>query len=65
MAIEKKIKVIPVEVHQYCECGGEFIPTGFVYTTYPPKYPHECNKCNKRETFEKSYPTIEYCKENK
>lgn len=64
MAIEKKIKVVPFEIHQYCECGGEFIPTGLVYTSYPQKYPHECNKCKKREIFEKSYPTIEYRKEN-
>lgn len=64
MAIEKKIKVVPFEVHQYCECGGEFIPTGLVLTSYPPQYPHACNKCDKRETFKKSYPTIEYSKEN-
>lgn len=43
-----------------CECGGEFIPTGMVYTCNPPLYPHVCNKCGSSENFKHSYPYIDY-----
>ncbi len=47
-------------VHATCECGGEFKPTNVVLTTYPPKYPHVCNKCGKGEVFDTTYPRNEY-----
>lgn len=55
-----KEKVQPIKVFAKCECGGEFNPTGICLTTYPCQYPHICNKCGKSETFECTYPKIEF-----
>ena len=43
-----------------CECDGEFFPDDVVFMTYPPQYPHKCNKCGTSATFNKKYPSIEY-----
>jgi len=39
------------------ECGDGFMePTGEIYLTNPPQYPHVCNKCGAKKTFNKKYP---------
>ena len=57
---EVKKPVREYVVHAMCECGGEFIPGDVVFMTYPPQYPHKCNKCGTSATFNKKYPSIEY-----
>lgn len=34
-------------------------PTGYVQTTYPPKYPHKCEDCGYLDTYDKQYPYYE------
>ena len=62
MAI-KKTQVITYSNSYICDvCNeGEMLPTGFVLTSNPPKYPHRCNKCG--TTMDVSgikYPYISY-----
>lgn len=57
---EVKKPVQEYVIHAMCECGGEFIIGDVVLTTYPVQYPHICNKCGKKATFDKRYPNIEY-----
>lgn len=54
--------VKPVKVTMQCDCGGTFVRSadGFVLTTYPPQYYHECDKCSQRVPFDRVYPHIEY-----
>ena len=59
---ETRIEVKTFLVSQNCECGGEFKPTGSCYTTCPPQYPHLCDKCGNKKCFSKTYPSIEYDK---
>jgi hypothetical protein len=30
-----------------CDCGGEYISDGLIYTSMPPQYRNICNKCYK------------------
>ena len=53
-------KVQPIKVIAVCECGGEMKPTGITLMTNPCRYPHECNKCGRAETYDCKYPKIEY-----
>jgi hypothetical protein len=53
---EIKTPVYNYVVRATCECGGEFEPTGVVLRSYPPQYPHKCNKCGKEEVFRKQFP---------
>lgn len=59
----KKEKVETYLVSAMCDCGGVFereIDTVIVKDLVnPPQYWHICNKCGKRELFNKVYPTIE------
>lgn len=52
-----------VKVRMMCECGGEMEPTGEIYDTYPPRYPHKCLKCGEGEIYSRRYPCIEYSEE--
>lgn len=58
------IKSKEVKVYQdrlYCdECGEEMEFTGMCLTSYPPKYPHMCPKCEKRVIMTEIYPIIRY-----
>ena len=72
MAIEKKIKLVPYEIHMFCECGGEFIQAPslsgdakmfFGFPNVPQKFKHTCNKCGAIELFDKEYPEIIYERE--
>ena len=49
-----------VRIHKHCDCGGEFKATGMCYTTFPPSYGHECDKCKTEAYFDEMYPTIGY-----
>ena len=45
------------------ECGDGFMePTGKMLLTNQPGFPHQCNKCEARETFSDKYPkqVLEY-----
>ena len=56
-----KTEAIPTEPHhvkKFCDCGGEYIATGMVLTSYPAQYPHECDKCGGKVTLDFPYPTI-------
>lgn len=42
----KEAKVEPYIKIGYCDkCGGELVPTGTVFTTYPAIYEYRCSKC--------------------
>ena len=50
-------------VHMKCdECKeGYMVMDGdIVLTTYPAQYPHKCNKCGHRKTFNRMYPFHKY-----
>lgn len=54
-----KIKVETFSNDMACECGdGLMRPVGAALLTSPPKYPHACTKCGRRETFLQTYPYI-------
>jgi hypothetical protein len=62
---EEKEVVRPIRVRMRCSCGGTYEQVednGFsiTLTTFPPQYPHRCNKCGKIINFPKQYPYIEY-----
>lgn len=58
---EKKRPVQPVRVNYSCDkCGGDVLPTGACFDSYPAQYPHDCQQCGKRYTFTSLYPRIEY-----
>jgi hypothetical protein len=63
VAGETNIVVKTVLVRMLCKCGGEMKPTGTCYTSYPPLYPHVCNKCGTNATYNVSYPEIRYVTE--
>lgn len=52
------MEIIGHEAHNLCECGGEFVSTGIVIDTYPPIYPHQCNKCGERRNMEGLFPNV-------
>jgi tRNA(Ile2) C34 agmatinyltransferase TiaS len=58
--MESREAVSMVKVRLYCdECGGRMKSTGYVQTTYPPKYPHKCADCGCIGTYNKQYPYYE------
>lgn len=63
LAQEVSTEVKTVVVRMKCECGGEMKPTGECLTSYPPQYPHVCDKCGKKATYHIHYPDLRY--ENK
>lgn len=55
----KEVKVTAVRQHLECDaCGGEMLPTGRVYPTFPEQYPHKCNGCGNVITVYVQYPSI-------
>lgn len=57
---ERKTELKTYMVRAYCDCGGEFKPTGMKLMINPPQYPHVCEKCGAEETFKDKYPTLQY-----
>lgn len=55
-------EVRPFNVRALCSvegCYEELVYQNFVYTTYPPQYPHRCSNGH-IENLRKVYPLIEY-----
>ena len=62
---ERLIPVTPFSVEMVCDsghpcCNGRMEPTGTVLTCNPPQYIHECTKCKRKESYDKTYPFIDY-----
>lgn len=58
---ELRTRMAPVEIDKACSCTiGRMRPTGVTLTVCPPIYPHECNRCGRRENYKVSYPYITY-----
>lgn len=57
---EKVCECKVLMVHNVCEkCGiGLMLPqdNGCVLSTYPPTYPHKCDKCGNEEHYHIRYP---------
>ena len=59
--MKKRTRMIPIKTEMICDkCGGTMIPTGMCLMSNPPKYPHKCDKCGFEETYNVSYPNIEF-----
>lgn len=59
----KEVKTFTVDYKCPVCDDGYLRPTGTVLTSYPPQYPHMCNResgCGYGETFNKIYPHIDY-----
>lgn len=55
----EEAKTLIVIVKMKCEKCGEGLMEKFgntVLATYPPQYPHKCNKCGKVENYPVEYP---------
>jgi hypothetical protein len=51
----------PVRIEAGCDkCDGTLVFDGIVLTSYPPQYPHTCDRCGWRNNLREHYPTIEY-----
>ena len=54
----------PFKVEYVCDkCGaGLMRPTGYAFSTNPPKYEHSCNHtlCDNKMNFFKTYPALEF-----
>ena len=62
MEVESEYKVLMV--HMKCdECNGGLMESvgNTALMTYPPKYPHKCNKCGCRENYTRIYPYQKIC----
>lgn len=48
-----------IVTHAYCECGGELVYTGTLFTdlfTGKDKFEHTCRKCGMKVALDKLYP---------
>lgn len=60
---ERIVQVSQVRVSMGCDvkdCSGEMLPTGQAYLSSPARYPHVCNVCGVKSTFNKRYPALEF-----
>ncbi|WP_020474525.1 hypothetical protein [Zavarzinella formosa] len=56
--IEQEVKTFSVR-YQCDDCGiGEMAPTGIMFMTHPPQYPHKCDKCGTERTFAERHPKV-------
>jgi len=60
MTTIKRIEVKTYRERLYCECGGEMLPTGMIYSTMPPQYPHQCQVCGAQAIAPDSFPRVVY-----
>jgi hypothetical protein len=58
--LEKETEFKTFRVQMFCDCGGEMKPTGMMLASCPPQFPHQCNLCGMRATYDTSYPHLEY-----
>lgn len=57
--VSTEVKVY--EVRAYCPNDNvELEATGWMHTTSPPKYPHECPSCGYKISLSRAYPTTEF-----
>ncbi len=59
---EVKVQVNTFITYGLCECGGRVRGCdGIVYSSYPPQYPHVCDKCGTHShILGKHYPLVSY-----
>lgn len=59
---EITINLKPVKIDYECDkCkAGRYAFSGIVLTSYPPQYPHVCDECDDKKTFNVKYPYIKY-----
>lgn len=60
---ERLVPVMQVMVHMDCGfegCTGEMVNDGSAFLCSPPRYQHHCNVCDKRATFSKRYPMLDF-----
>lgn len=50
------------QVIRFCQrnCDGTMESTGKILLSNPAKYEHSCTKCGCKETFDKTYPYIDF-----
>lgn len=60
---ERQVPVKQVRLHMDCDapgCTGEMENNGEAFLSHPPKYPHYCNVCARREIYRKRYPCLDF-----
>jgi hypothetical protein len=60
---EHSYDIRAVEKDYACDhfgCGGFMRPTGAYIRSEPQQFPHECNVCGARKTFDVKYPCLAY-----
>jgi hypothetical protein len=57
---EERFVVKPYGVRYKCDCGGEMKPSSHILMSFPPQYPHECEKCGKGVDLSERYPTVKW-----
>jgi hypothetical protein len=56
--VEREVSTFKVDYRcDHCP-DGVMRPTGIVYDTVPPMYPHYCTTCGHTATFDHRYPRI-------
>lgn len=61
MEVVADTKVLTVHMKcEKCDKGYMIMDGNIVLTTYPAQYPHKCNKCGCRKTFDRMYPFHKY-----
>lgn len=46
----------------HCE-EGQMLPDNITLTSFPPQYPHVCNKCGHKAVFKERFPTTRIIKQ--
>ena len=60
METRKEVKVFKV-VMMCPKCNeAEMEYTGITFSTNPPKYQHQCPVCGYKDSYIKTYPSVEY-----
>lgn len=60
--MEKHFEVKTYQTRYECDnCKeGELLPTGKMFMSNPPKFPHTCDKCGSEMIFNEKYPKLTY-----
>lgn len=57
----KEVKVEPYMKIGYCsKCGGELVPTGTVFLTYPAIHEYKCSKCGELDESTEEFNKVYY-----
>lgn len=57
---EKRTLTTIQTVRLLCPCGEEMVSAGKAITIAPPRYPHQCPACKRKEITDRQYPYLEY-----